>query len=171
MNLSKAALLILLFIFSLTAKAGIPESYKPVAIEPPFSFSERLIDLTYAISKAKSEGKHLLIYMGAQDCPPCKQYEHFLEQNRNALASTYEQLIVVDVRSWLKGPKLVFQIGDKRYSLEEFKTTVGDVNKNYTWPYWWLISSELRQIKQLPRGSKYYLEIDQHKNLFRIDNK
>lgn len=81
------------------AIAGIPDNYSPIAIEPPFSFSERLIDLTPAITKAKRDGKPILIYMGAQDCPPCKQYEQFLEQNHSALASTYESLVVVDVRS------------------------------------------------------------------------
>lgn len=151
------------------ALAGIPDNYHPIPIEPPFSFSERLIDLTPALSKAKKEGKPLLIYMGAQDCPPCKEYERFLEQNHHTLASTYESLVVVDVRSWLKGPKLVFQVTDKRYTLEEFKAAVGDINKTYTWPYWWLINPDLRQLKQLPRGSKNYLEVELHKNLFRIE--
>lgn len=152
------------------AIAGIPDNYNPIPIDPPFSFSERLIDLTPAIAKAKKDGKPILIYMGAQDCPPCKQYEQFLEKNHKALASTYESLVVVDVRSWLKGPKLVFQVADKRYSLDEFKAAVGDGNRSYTWPYWWLITPDLRQLKQLPRGSKYYLEVEQHKNLFRVEN-
>ncbi len=149
--------------------ADIPDSYKPVVIEPPFSFGERLIDLTLVIKKAISEGKPILLYMGAQDCPPCRQYEQFLIQHRSEVAAAYEPLMLVEVRSWLKGPQIVFQAGDRRFSLTEFKAVLGDKNKVFTWPYWWLISPDLKQIKQLPQGSSHYLTVDNHNLLLRID--
>jgi len=148
--------------------AEIPESYKPAVIKPPFSMSERLIDLTPVLEKAKSEGKPILLYMGAQDCPPCRQYEQFLSHHQSELAAVYAPWMVVDVRSWLKGPKLIFRAGDKRYTLDEFKAVIGDKNKVFTWPYWWAITPELRQIRQFPQGSKHFLDVENQKVLLRV---
>jgi len=148
--------------------ADIPDSYKPIVIKPPFSMSERLIDLTPILEKAKSDHKPILLYMGAQDCPPCREYEQFLVRHQSELAAAYEPWTVVEVRTWLRGPKVIFQSGDQRYSIVEFKAALGDKNKVFTWPYWWLISPDMRQIKQLPQGSKHFLDVDNQKALLRV---
>src|SRR5688572_26858746 len=108
------------------AMAEIPDSYKPIVIKPPFSMSDRLIDLTPILEKAKSDHKPILLYMGAQDCPPCREYEQFLVRHQSELAAAYEPWMVVEVRTWLRGPKLIFQSGDQRYSVVEFKAALGD---------------------------------------------
>ena len=148
--------------------ADIPDSYQPIVIKPPFSLSERLVDLTPILEKAKADRRPILLYMGAQDCPPCREYERFLAQHQAELLAAYAPWTVVEVRTWLKGPKLVFLAGGQRYSVVEFKAAVGDQNKIFSWPYWWLISADMRQIKQLPQGSQHFLDVDRHKMWLQI---
>jgi thiol-disulfide isomerase/thioredoxin len=155
-------------LWTLHARAEIPDGYKPIIVKPPFSFSERLIDLSVAMEKANSEKKPLYIYLGAGDCPPCREYEFFLSKNLPALKESFDRVIVVDIRTWLKGPDLIFKVGEKRYSLAEFKTLVGDKNKLLTYPYFWYISPELKQLKQLPRGSRNYLQVADQLEILRL---
>ena len=164
----RSAALLVACLCSQIAVAGIPDGYKLIVIRPPFSLTERVVDLTPVIKKARSEGKPILLYMGAQDCPPCRRYEAFLKEHQSELASVYERLTLVEVRSWIEGPKLVFRTENRRYSVSEFKATLGDTNKGFTWPYWWLISQDLRQIRQLPQGSKHYLDVENHKRLLQL---
>lgn len=168
MNIVLTVFLSALLLGNPLAYADIPDSYIPVVIDP-FGFNERLIDLTAVTARAKTEGRPILLYMGAKDCPPCRDYEQFLIKHRNPLGGTYSPLLLVEVRSWLKGPKLVLKVADKRYSLQEFKVLVGDGNKVFSWPYWWLLSADLRQIKQLPVGASHYLDVERHKALLRFD--
>ena len=162
------SILFALIAVAFSVQAEIPAPYRPLPIEPPFSFSERLIDLTAAVTRAKSEGKPLFIYVGAKDCPHCTAYQTFLEEHYADISPLFQSVLIVDIRTWLKGPKMVFQIGDKRLTLEEFKALVGDQNKEFSYPYYWLVSPDLRQIKQLPRGSKYYLDLENHKKLLSL---
>lgn len=148
-----------LAILSTHAHADIPDEYKPIVVKPPFSFSERLLDISMAVERASAENKPLYIYLGASDCPPCRDYENFLSKNFPVLKEAFSQAIVVDIRTWLKGPDLVFKIGEKRYSFTEFKTLVGDTNKVLTYPYYWYISPTMKQLKQLPRGMRHYTQI------------
>lgn len=152
-------LVFLLAFVAIHARAEIPEEYKPIIVKPPFNFSERLVDLSVVVEKASSENKPLYIYLGAGDCPPCREYETFLSRNRPALKEAFNQVIVVDIRTWLKGPDLVFKVGEKRYSLAEFNALVGDSNKILTYPYYWYITPTLKQLKQLPRGSRNYMQV------------
>ena len=144
-------------------RAEIPDSYKPLVVEPPFSFTERVFDLTAAVARAQSEAKPLFVYVGAYDCPPCKDYKRFLQEHRTELEPAFQKVVVVDIRTWLKGPKLVFKIADKQYTLDEFRTLVGDRNKIFTYPYYWILSSEPKQLRQLPLGSRYYMDVERHK--------
>jgi len=150
------------------ANAGFPDSYKVIAIEPPLSFTERLVDLTSAIAQAKAEGKPLFIYVGANDCPPCRVYERFLEKHHADLEPAFQKVVIVDIRTWLEGPKFVFKIGEERYTRAEFKKLVGDRNEQSSYPYYWLLSAEVRQIKQLPRGGDNYLDVERHKALLAV---
>lgn len=124
-----------------------------------------MFDLTDAVAKAKAEAKPLFIYLGAYDCPPCKDYEAFLEKKQAQLQGAFAKLVVVDLRTWLKGPKLVFKFGDRTYRVKEFKDLVGDQNAALLYPSYWLLSPELNQIRQLPQGSKAYLDVEEHKRL------
>lgn len=152
----------------LQVRAEIPEEYQPIIIKPPFSFSERLVDLTAAVDKANLENKPLYIYLGAEDCPPCRTYKIFLSKNHLALKDAYERVILVDIRTWLKGPDLVFKVGEKSYSFTEFNSLVGDTNKTLTYPYFWLISPVLKQLKQLPQRSGIYLQVEKQLEILRF---
>jgi len=164
-----AFMFLLLIVCSSTAEAGFPDSYAPIVIEPPFSFTERLVDLTSAIEKAKTEARPLFIHIGAKDCPPCRDYQNFLEENHSDFDPIFRKMVIVDVRTWVKGPKLIFKIANSRYNLDEFKNLLGDQTERFSYPYFWLLSPELRQIKQLPRGSSHYLTVESHKRLLEIE--
>lgn len=149
-------------------RAEIPEEYHPIVVKPPFSFSERLIDLSAIVEKANFQNKPLYIYLGAEDCPPCRTYKNFLSGNHPALKEAFERVILVDVRTWLKGPELVFKVGEKRYSFNEFNALVGDNHKFLTYPYFWFISPSLKQLKQLPQRSLDYLKVDKQLEILHI---
>lgn len=134
-----------------TAHAEIPSDYNPVVVSPPFSFSNRKADLTPAFSKARSERKELLIYLGANDCPPCKLYSRFLDQNKADLKRAYGKFVVVDIRAWLKGPMVTFVIDAKDYEPDEFRSFIGDrklKEKNrLRFPTWWIVSADGKLIR------------------------
>jgi PQQ-dependent catabolism-associated CXXCW motif protein len=156
-------LFLAILLFAAQAAYGeIPAFYHPMEISPPFSFSERLIDLTPAFEKARQLNKPLLVYLGANDCPPCKHYTAFLEQHEEEMKPVFAKLVVVDIRTWLKGPKLIFQIYDKRYNIVQFKALVGDTNKGLFYPTWWLLTPEGKQVRQLPQSSFYFTSVESH---------
>jgi len=106
----KTTVLGLLFFFIQSVHAEIPDAYQPLVIKPAFSFTERRVDLTPALLQARRLNKPLLVYLGAYDCPPCKRYTGFLENHVEAMRPALDAVVVLDIRTWLKGPKLVFQI-------------------------------------------------------------
>lgn len=61
----RLAILSLVF-FVQVAHAEIPQDFQPLVVKPPFSFSERVADLTPAFEKAKQLNKPMLIYLGAE---------------------------------------------------------------------------------------------------------
>jgi hypothetical protein len=146
------------------ARAEFPDYYKPVAVEPPFSFTERVFDLTPAFARAQVEGKPMFVYVGAYDCPPCKDYERFIQKHRADLEPAFQNVVIVDIRTWLKGPKFIFKIGEKRFTLSEFRALVGDQQQVFTYPYYWLLSTEPKQLRQLPLGSRHYMDVERHKS-------
>ncbi len=157
-----------LTLWSLHARGEIPEEYQPIIVKPPFSFSERLIDLSAAVERANLENKPLYIYLGAEDCPPCRTYKQFLSEHHPVLKDAYQRVVLVDIRTWLKGPDLVFKVGEKRYSFTEFNSLVGDSNKFLVYPYFWLVSPALKQLKQLPQRSRIYLQVEKQLEILRF---
>jgi thiol-disulfide isomerase/thioredoxin len=136
---------------SATAHAEIPSDYNPFVVSPPFSFSDAKVDLTPAFTRARSERKDLLIYLGANDCPPCKLYSRFLDQNKADLKPAYGKFVVVDIRAWLRGPMVTFVIDAKDYEPDEFRSLIGDrklKEKNQLrFPTWWIVSAEGKLIR------------------------
>ena len=173
-KLADSCFIFVLFV-AFVAHAEIPTSYKPLIIEPPFAFSEKIIDITPALNKAKAEKKPLLLYVGAHDCPPCKEYGKFLTINQAELIPAFDQFTVADIRTWLKGPKAVFVVNGQKYhfaskefdGLRSFNEFVGDTNKP-VYPSWWILSHEGKQLKQLPQGAKAFMDVERHKAL--LDN-
>lgn len=157
-----AVLVLLACVAPRLAHATIPAELNPLVVEAPFSFFVREFDLTQAFEKAKAENKPMFIYLDAWDCPPCKDYAEFLNRNLAPLKPHFAKVIVVDLRTSLRGSALSFKIRDRSYSFEEFKSLVGDTNSGLAYPYYWLVSPGGRQVKQLPRGSGNYTELDKH---------
>lgn len=150
------------------AYSEIPSDYSPLVVEAPFSLSERVFDLTQAIAQAKSHNKPMFIYVGAADCGPCREYKSFLAKNRADLQAAFSRVMVVDVRTWLKGPPIKFRVGRNLYSFADFKILTGDKNVPLVYPYHWLLSADLQQIKQLPLGSADYMSVETHTALLQF---
>jgi thioredoxin-related protein len=164
-------LLVLIGFLVLSANAAIPDDYTPVVVEAPFSLRERVFDLMPAIESSRKTGKPLFIYLGAKDCPPCLQYKKFLASHRSELKEAFSELVVVDIRTWLRGPTMYVKFDDKRLTFNQFKTLVGDTSKNLVFPSFWLLSPELKQIKELPSGVKDFLSVDQHLEILKISTR
>jgi hypothetical protein len=156
----------LLFVWFQSVQAEIPNAYQPLVIKPPFSFTERRIDLTPALLQARQQKKPLLVYLGAYDCPPCKTYTAFLENHLEAMRPTLASVVVVDIRTWLKGPKLVFEIDGQSFTPGEFKAHVGDAHTSLVFPSWWLLDpASTRQLRQMPRGAGEFVKLESHTQL------
>lgn len=163
----KNVALVALAIFPGIACSEIPSDYSPLVVEAPFSLSERVFDLTQAVAQARSDNKPLFIYVGASDCGPCRDYKSFLGKNRTQLKTAFDRVTVVDVRTWLKGPPIKFRVGKELYSFADFKVLTGDKNVPLVYPYHWLLSSDLRQVRQLPLGSADYMSVETHTALLK----
>lgn len=165
MNIQKTIAAACLCLSAASTWAIIPADLNPVIVEAPFSFRERLFDLSSAVAKAKAENKRLFIYLGAQDCPPCLEFSRFLENHETELKPVFADLVVVDIRTWLRGGSLRFKIDDARYSFAELKALVGDQNSTLYYPYYWLLTPELTQVRQLSRRPSDYTSVDTLKKL------
>jgi thioredoxin-related protein len=152
----------------ISAHAAIPNDYAPVVVEAPFSLRERVFDITPALETAKSTGKPIFLYLGAKDCPPCLDYKRFLSDHRSELKEAFSEVVVVDIRTWLRGPSMSLKIKDQSLTFNQFKTLVGDTSKTLVFPSFWLLSPELKQLKELPSGVKAYLNVSQHLELLKI---
>ena len=164
----KRLLLVWMGLFVIPAHAAIPNDYAPVVVEAPFSLRERVFDLTSALETAKSTGKPIFLYLGAKDCPPCLEYKRFLSDHRSELKEAFSEVVVVDIRTWLRGPSMSLKIKDQSLTFNQFKTLVGDTSKTLVFPSFWLLSPELKQLKELPSGVKAYLNVSQHLDLLKI---
>ena len=156
------ALLALSWLVSPFALAKIPAAFEPVVIEPPMSLSERRVNLTPALAKAQRENKPVLVYLGAADCPPCKAYSAFLDQHKTEMAPVMAGFVIADIRTWLRGPKLVFELQGQRMTVAEFKQHVGDPHKALLYPSWWLLKPDGAGLRALPPSSAQYLAVESH---------
>lgn len=139
---------LLLMSVAMAARAGLPDSFQPIALEHPFSFSARVFDMTGAFEQSKREGRPMLVYLGAKDCPPCRLYERWLQDNRDAVAPGMSKLLIVDLRTYIKGPEIQFKIGDKRLSLQQWRKELGDESTRVLYPSWWLVTPDGKLIQK-----------------------
>lgn len=163
--MKKILTLLKLYLFSSAVFAGIPSEYNAIQVKSPFSFNERVFDITEAIDKAKSEDKNLFIYLGAEDCPPCKEYESFLRKYQVQLKDDFSRLVVVDIKTWLRGPKIYIKINNEKIFINDFKVRIGDKTKSLRFPSYWIVDSELKMIRQLPQGNTEFLDVERHRRL------
>ena len=152
----------MLFLFLFGAShvyAEIPDALNPVVIKSE-SFFTREFDLTQVFSRAKAENKYVYLYLGAEDCPPCRDYGWFLKRNADVLRPHFDKLLVVDIRSWLRGPNLIFKVGSQSYSFSKFQEFVDGRERFAFWPFHWFLSPDGKVVRQLPPGTTSYMSVE-----------
>jgi len=132
--------------------AEIPSEYQAITVRPPFSFSERVFDITPVVTKAKTENKNIFVYLGAQDCPPCHEYSKFLKQNFNELKNDFGKVIFLELDTWLKGAQIVIRNDGRDQKIKEFFVQAGDDKFVLFYPSFWLITPDLKIVKKLPKS-------------------
>lgn len=168
-HINKIAILVFFCLMHSATFAGIPDDFQPIVIEPPFSFSKRVLDLTLAVEESKKQKKLILLYLGAKDCPPCRAYERFLEKNTSEMKPILSNFIVADIRTWLKGPEIIIKLGEVEKPLKQFRLEIGDNRSGLWYPTWWLLDSDLKQAKQIPSGSARFLSVQGHKEVLKLE--
>ena len=152
-----------LLLLALSARAEIPASYAPVVVRAqPDTAVERVFDLTPAFDRARERRQPLLVYVGAAECPPCRQYTQFLRDHESDLRPLFSKVVLVDVRTSIRGPRPTFVFDGHRYSTLEFKSAIGNTHPGLSYPTWWLISPQGKQLRQLPRGVDPFLDVENY---------
>ena len=156
------------------AQAGIPAPYAPIVIEPAGPPARHEFDLTAALERARRENKRLYVYLGASDCPYCRKYEAFLEQNAAVLAPqfTAERYLVVDLRSVLQAtsPKLFIRIGDKSLAYADFQRSIGDERaRMLVYPSVWLLDQNAKPLMQMPAGNGTFQTVPEQIEILRLE--
>ena len=167
MSFLRTALLLAVLAQAPVAVAQIPDAFRPLVVEAPFALTERRFDLNPAIAKARAEKKLLFVYFGAHDCPYCVQYVRFLKANTDALLPVYSRHVVVDIRTWLKGPEPTFLAGTRKYTFAEFPGMVGSSGRKLVYPSFWLLTPELKA-RPLPTGSNLFKSVEEHRKALSV---
>lgn len=148
-----------------SARAEIPDSYSPVILTAnPESAAERVFDLTPAFERARRLNRRVLIYLGAAECPPCRRYTGFLIEHERELRPLFGRVVVVDVRTSIRGPRPTFLLDGQRYSTLEFKAYMGNIDPGLSYPTWWLVDNAGRQVRSLPRGVEQFLDVSRYRD-------
>lgn len=156
----KACAAALVLCLALAARAEIPAGYSPIVLQAPAAATEeRVFDLTAAFRRARDERKPLLMYLGAPECPPCREYTQFLRDHQAALAPLFAKAVVVDIRTSIRGPRPTFALDGHRYGVAEFKALIGNTDPGLSYPTVWLIGPQGRQVRALPRGVEALLDV------------
>ena len=164
----KHLIALLLCAASLGAQAKIPTDYNAIVVNAVSSETETLFDITAAVERATRENKPMFVYMGAHDCPPCQDYERFLRRNWDALHASFDQVVVVDLRTALNSKRAIFIIGDKRYTYSQFLNLIGDSVTAHFYPRYWFITPQLRQVKQAPRNLRNFQNVETHLEFLKL---
>ena len=151
-------------LFAAGASAEIPDSYAPIVLHAnPDTAAERVFDLTPAFERARSQNRAVLIYVGASDCPPCQLYTRFLTERKREMEPLLQKVVLVDVRTTMRGPRPTFLLDGHKFGTLEFKRYMGNSDAGLAYPTWWLVNAEGRQIKPLPRGVVHFLDVDRYR--------
>lgn len=141
------------------AWAGIPAAYQPMVVQPTPGTAGNVVefDLRPALLRARREGHRLYVYLGATDCPYCRQYEAFLAAHTAELVPPFaEHYLVVDLRSRLdvQAPRLVLRTDTLRLPYAEFQRAIGDQRARLlVYPSVWLLDGQARPLMQMPAGT------------------
>lgn len=155
------------------ALAAFPGRYAPTAVQPEAGPARVEFDLTPMLQRAAREKKRVYLYLGATDCPFCRRYEAFLEQNADALAPHFaKDWIVYDLRSSLavRQERLHFRIGERRYSYAEWMRALGDEReRQLVYPSVWLLDAAGRPLMQMPAGTGTFETVDEQLEILRLE--
>lgn len=158
---------------SAAALAGLPAAYAPLVVQPSGVPERWEFDLRPALERARSEGKRLYVYLGAQDCPFCRRYEAFLAAHARELAPHFARdWLVVDLRSTLaaQADKLYLRIGDRALPYAEFQRSLGDERaRQLVYPSVWLLDGTPRPLMQMPAGTGTFETVGEQLEILRLE--
>ena len=156
------------------AAAGIPAPYAALVVEPAGVPAKYEFDLSAAFDRARRENKRLYVYLGASDCPYCRKYEAFLEQNAAALVPHFvaEKYIVVDLRSALSATarQLYIRIGNRSLPYADFQRLIGDERaRMLVYPSVWLFDPDAKPLMQMPAGTGTFQTVPEQLEILRLE--
>ena len=152
--------------------AGFPAAYAPMVIQPSGTPQRYEFDLSAALARAKRETKRLYVYLGASDCPYCRKYEAFLDQNAAALVGEFApKYIVVDLRSALSvtSALLYLRIGDRSLPYADFQRAIGDERaRMLVYPSVWLLDADAKPLMQMPAGTGTFQTVPEQLEILQL---
>jgi thiol-disulfide isomerase/thioredoxin len=155
------------------AWAGVPAPYAPLVIQPTGMPARHEFDLSAALARARRENKRLYVYLGAHNCPFCRRYEAFLDQNAAELVPHFAaQYIVVDLRSSLSvtADLLYFRIGERSLPYADFQRAIGDERaRMLVYPSVWLLDPEAKPLMQMPAGTGTFQTVPEQLEILRLE--
>ena len=153
--------------------AGLPAPYAALVIQPAGMPARHEFDLSAALARARRENKRLYVYLGASDCPYCRKYEAFLDQNATALVPHFRpQYIVVDLRSALSvtANLLYIRIGDRSLAYADFQRAIGDERaRMLVYPSVWLLDADAKPLMQMPAGTGTFQTVPEQLEILRLE--
>ncbi|MBU6259000.1 MAG: thioredoxin family protein [Burkholderiales bacterium] len=136
---------------------GFPAAYAPIVVLPQGVPQRYEFDLDDALARARAAHKRLYVYLGADNCAYCRQYEAFLSAHARELVPEFgKDYLVVDLRSTLSAQreKVWFRIDGRSRSYIEFTHAIGDEReRQLVYPSVWLLDGHARQLMQMPTGA------------------
>ncbi|CAN5920778.1 hypothetical protein BH11PSE8_BH11PSE8_41010 [soil metagenome] len=153
---------------------GFPAPYAPTVVQPAGTPARFEFDLTAALAQAKRENKRLYVYLGASDCPYCRKYEAFLDQNAKELVPHFsaERFMVVDLRSALSvtARLLYIRIGDRSLPYADFQRAIGDERaRMLVYPSVWLLDADAKPLMQMPAGTGTFQTVPEQLEILRLE--
>jgi len=156
-----------------SAWAAFPGRYAPTVVMPAGTPQRYEFDLSAALQRAQREKKRLYVYLGASDCPFCRKYEAFLDQNADALVPQFaKDYLVVDLRSSLsvQANRLYFRIGGKSLPYTEFMRSIGDEReRQLVYPSVWLFDGQAKPLMQMPAGTGTFETVPEQLEILRLE--
>ena len=156
------------------AVAGIPAAYAPIVVMPVGTPQRYEFDLTAALARAQRERKRLYVYLGADNCPFCREYEAFLDRNAAELTPHFaKDYLVVDLRSTLSAlaSRLYIRIGDVSLPYADFQRSIGDERaRALVYPSVWLLNGAAKPLMQMPAGAGTFETVPEQLEILRLEN-
>jgi len=158
---------------AIAASAGVPAPYSPIVVQPTGMPTRHEFDLSAALARARRENKRLYVYLGAHNCPFCRRYEAFLEQNAAELVPHFAaQYIVVDLRSSLSvtADQLYIRIGERSLPYADFQRSIGDERaRMLVYPSVWLFDQGAKPLMQMPAGTGTFQTVPEQLEILRLE--